>query len=107
MHAVARDAKIPAPIVGHVGDGNFHMMLMTNPGKADDMLKAERIVEKMVQRAQSMSGTCTGEGELNVDAAILWPQIKQIERPFVAADGIDSVATGTHRRACLLFACLK
>lgn len=48
-------------IIGHVGDGNFHVMLMVNPHDAADMARAEAINARMVTRAIAMEGTCTGE----------------------------------------------
>ncbi|HJV79725.1 FAD-binding oxidoreductase [Noviherbaspirillum sp.] len=48
-------------IVGHVGDGNFHVLMMVDPHDADDVAKAEGINARMVARAISMDGTCTGE----------------------------------------------
>ncbi|KAG2498342.1 hypothetical protein HYH03_003601 [Edaphochlamys debaryana] len=49
------------PIVGHVGDGNFHAMLVIDPGNADEVARAKRVVGRMVHRALGMQGTCTGE----------------------------------------------
>ena len=49
------------PIVGHVGDGNFHMLLLVEPGSPEDHAEAERLNERLVQRALSMGGTITGE----------------------------------------------
>jgi len=50
-----------APIVGHVGDGNFHAQVLMEPGNAADIAKAERFVERLNRRAIAMEGTCTGE----------------------------------------------
>ena len=55
------ESGIPAPIVGHVGDGNFHLTLLPRKGDAEQFAKAEALHERMVQRALSMDGTCTGE----------------------------------------------
>jgi D-lactate dehydrogenase (cytochrome) len=48
-------------IVGHVGDGNFHVVMMVDPHDAADVAKAEGVNARMVGRAISMDGTCTGE----------------------------------------------
>ncbi|BAE51789.1 FAD-binding oxidoreductase [Paramagnetospirillum magneticum] len=48
-------------IVGHVGDGNFHVMLLVDPGKPEEAAEAERINHRIVRRALAMDGTCTGE----------------------------------------------
>ncbi|MCD6675020.1 MAG: FAD-binding protein [Burkholderiaceae bacterium] len=54
-------AKFPTMIVGHVGDGNFHAVLLIDPQDAEEMAEAERLNEKIVRLALSMDGTCTGE----------------------------------------------
>ena len=50
-----------APIVGHVGDGNFHIVFVVDPDNADEMKRAEAVNERMVMRAIALDGTCTGE----------------------------------------------
>jgi D-lactate dehydrogenase (cytochrome) len=50
-----------APIVGHVGDGNFHVVMLLDPDNADELAEAKRLNERMVMRALAMDGTCTGE----------------------------------------------
>jgi D-lactate dehydrogenase (cytochrome) len=50
-----------APIVGHVGDGNFHMLLMVDTASAEEIARAEALLERLVERALAMDGTCTGE----------------------------------------------
>ncbi len=55
-----------APIVGHVGDGNFHVTFMVDPDDEAEMGSAEAINERMVQRALAMGGTCTGEHGIGV-----------------------------------------
>jgi D-lactate dehydrogenase (cytochrome) len=52
---------IPAPLLGHVGDGNFHVCFIIDPAKPDEVREAEHLHDRMVERAQSMGGTCTGE----------------------------------------------
>jgi len=49
------------PIVGHVGDGNFHLLVLVKPGDAAELERAERLNERLVHRALAMGGTCTGE----------------------------------------------
>jgi len=51
-------ASFPATIVGHVGDGNFHVQCMLAPEQADEV---EAFAGRLVERAQAMGGTCTGE----------------------------------------------
>ncbi len=50
-----------APIVGHVGDGNFHMQLLVDVDDADEMARAEHLLHRLAERAIAMDGTCTGE----------------------------------------------
>ncbi len=48
-------------IIGHVGDGNFHVQMMIDPNDPADIARAEAVNERMVARAIAMDGTCTGE----------------------------------------------
>ena len=50
-----------APIVGHVGDGNFHVSLLCDMDDAAEVATAGRFLERLVERALAMEGTCTGE----------------------------------------------
>lgn len=50
-----------APIVGHVGDGNFHTTLMVDVNDPEDFAKAKAYMTRLVDRALAMGGTCTGE----------------------------------------------
>src|SRR3982750_4464790 len=50
-----------SPIVGHVGDGNFHCSLACDVDNADEMARGEEFMHRLVERAQAMGGTCTGE----------------------------------------------
>ncbi|MCB1539878.1 MAG: FAD-binding oxidoreductase, partial [Rhodoblastus sp.] len=59
--ADAERIGIVAPIVGHVGDGNFHSGPQFDPGDPEDVAKAKTFVERLVRRALDMGGTCTGE----------------------------------------------
>jgi D-lactate dehydrogenase (cytochrome) len=53
--------KIIHGIVGHVGDGNFHVQMLVDPNDPEDIARAEGVNERMVHRAIAMDGTCTGE----------------------------------------------
>ena len=48
-------------IIGHVGDGNFHVQMMVDPNDPEDIARAEAVNARMVERAIAMDGTCTGE----------------------------------------------
>ncbi len=50
-----------APIVGHVGDGNFHLTIMMDQNDAEEMKRVKELSERLVMRALAMDGTCTGE----------------------------------------------
>ncbi|MDO8299815.1 FAD-binding oxidoreductase [Lacisediminimonas sp.] len=48
-------------IIGHVGDGNFHVQMLVDPADPQDIARAEAVNARMVTRAIAMDGTCTGE----------------------------------------------
>ena len=50
-----------APIVGHVGDGNFHLVILVDPDDEDDMHRAHELNKRLVYRTIALGGTCTGE----------------------------------------------
>jgi D-lactate dehydrogenase (cytochrome) len=54
-------SRLMAPIVGHVGDGNFHLSLLVDMSDADEVKRAKALSERLVERALAMDGTCTGE----------------------------------------------
>ncbi|UZE47989.1 FAD-binding protein [Rhodopseudomonas sp. P2A-2r] len=53
--------NLVAPIVGHVGDGNFHCSMLCDRNDAEEVARAEAFMHRLVERAQAMGGTCTGE----------------------------------------------
>ena len=55
-----------APIVGHVGDGNFHLVILFDPANLDERSKAEALAARVALRAIAMGGTCTGEHGIGV-----------------------------------------
>ena len=55
------EMKLVAPIVGHVGDGNFHVSLLIDMDSDAEIERAERFLERLAKRALSLEGTCTGE----------------------------------------------
>ena len=50
-----------APLLGHVGDGNFHMLVLVEPGNDGMLEKAHGFAQRLAKRAIAMDGTCTGE----------------------------------------------
>ncbi|EKD96789.1 MAG: hypothetical protein ACD_23C01265G0002 [uncultured bacterium] len=57
----AQASGIPYFLVGHVGDGNFHMGYLIDPDSAQERATAEQLNQQLVQRALKLGGTCTGE----------------------------------------------
>jgi D-lactate dehydrogenase (cytochrome) len=56
-----RQSFLTAPLVGHVGDGNFHLGFLIDRNDPREIAEAERLNERLVMRALAMDGTCTGE----------------------------------------------
>ena len=55
------ESGLVSPIVGHVGDGNFHCLLMIDPSATHEVEAAEAFIDRLVRRALALGGTCTGE----------------------------------------------
>ena len=51
----------PVPLLGHVGDGNFHLMFLVDPQKPEETELAKQFNQRLVERALRLEGTCTGE----------------------------------------------
>lgn len=52
---------LKAPLVGHVGDGNFHLTFLVDRNNSEEITEAKRLNDRLVHRALSMGGTCSGE----------------------------------------------
>jgi D-lactate dehydrogenase (cytochrome) len=64
VHETMEDVKdyiAPVPLLGHVGDGNFHLMFLVDPKKPEETELAKTFNKRLVERALRMEGTCTGE----------------------------------------------
>jgi D-lactate dehydrogenase (cytochrome) len=64
VHETMEDVKsyfAPVPLLGHIGDGNFHLMLLVDPARPDELETAKAFNKRLVERALRMEGTCTGE----------------------------------------------
>lgn len=59
-------AGVPGPILGHVGDGNFHSILLFDPNNPQELKQVKDLSERMVARALEMGGTATGEHGIGV-----------------------------------------
>jgi D-lactate dehydrogenase (cytochrome) len=64
VHETMEDVKsyfAPVPLLGHIGDGNFHLMLLVDPKKPEETEIAKTFNKRLVERALRLEGTCTGE----------------------------------------------
>ena len=52
---------LTAPIVGHVGDGNFHVIFLPMPDRPDEHAAVERVYAEIIEYSHAVGGTCTGE----------------------------------------------
>ncbi|TCO72951.1 FAD-binding oxidoreductase [Rhodovulum euryhalinum] len=79
---------IPGPILGHVGDGNFHAILLVDPRNPVELAEAKRLSHRMVERALRLGGTVTGEhgigmgklGYMEAEHGEAWDVMGQIKR---------------------------
>ncbi len=70
----ADESRLPYYIVGHVGDGNFHLAYLVKDGDAPQRALAEQLSLQMVQRAIAFEGTCTGEHGIGLHKMAFLPQ---------------------------------
>jgi D-lactate dehydrogenase (cytochrome) len=96
VHETMEDVKsyfAPVPLLGHIGDGNFHLMLLVDPKKPEETEIAKAFNKRLVERALRLEGTCTGEHgvglgkkeslrmELGEDAIDVMRDIKRVLDP--------------------------
>lgn len=60
-HSLAEEMGVPCPIVGHVGDGNFHCFLLSDQNDEAEMSRIKDFSRRLALKAQSYGGSCTGE----------------------------------------------
>jgi D-lactate dehydrogenase (cytochrome) len=58
--------RAPVCLLGHIGDGNFHLIFLVDEDDAEEAARVEAINERMVRRALAMDGTCTGEHGIGI-----------------------------------------
>jgi D-lactate dehydrogenase (cytochrome) len=75
-------SSLLAPLVGHIGDGNFHLQYLIDPEAPEEVAEAQRLHEALVQHALSLGGTCTGEHGVGLGKA------KYLRAEFGAAYGL-------------------
>ncbi len=64
IEATAADLQqqgLLAPIFGHVGDGNFHAVILVNPDDPEEVQRADGVAQRLAERAIALQGSCTGE----------------------------------------------
>ena len=54
-------ARLLAPLVGHVGDGNFHLVFIVDPEDQAEIARAKQVGRRLVEQALALGGTCSGE----------------------------------------------
>jgi len=87
-------SAIAGPILGHVGDGNFHCAYVIDPAHPEQFAEARRLNERLVERALRMGGTCTGEhgigigkmGSLEMEHGDAIPAMRAIKRALDPAN---------------------
>jgi D-lactate dehydrogenase (cytochrome) len=87
------------PIVGHVGDGNFHVAVLFDGGDPADVARMKKFAERLALRAIAMDGTCTGEhgvgqGKMAYLAAEFGPALDVMRRVKSALDPNDIMNPG-------------
>ena len=88
-----------APIVGHVGDGNFHLSVLVDTRDPREMRAAEELIGRLAERAIAMDGTCTGEhgigqGKMKYLEAELGQALDTMRRIKVALDPLNIMNPG-------------
>lgn len=92
-------AGLVAPILGHVGDGNFHVIFVLDPEHPEEWAQARNINEAIVRRALEMDGTCTGEhgvgiGKIDWLRAELGETVDLMQRIKAALDPLNIMNPG-------------
>lgn len=60
------ESGLTAPVVGHVGDGNFHLLVLLDPESPEELARAKAFNERLVRRAIALEGTSTGEHGIGI-----------------------------------------
>ena len=81
--------SIPIALFGHVGDGNFHLVVLVDTANEKEMAEAAWISQRVVERAIAMEGTCTGEHGIGLGKRKYLP----LEHGNVAVDVMRAIKT--------------
>uniref|UniRef100_A0A8C6MAE9 Probable D-lactate dehydrogenase, mitochondrial n=1 Tax=Nothobranchius furzeri TaxID=105023 RepID=A0A8C6MAE9_NOTFU len=65
------ESRLTGPIAGHVGDGNFHCLMVVDPNDPDEQHRVHLFAERLARRALAMGGTCTGEHGVGLGKRVL------------------------------------
>ena len=71
---LSEDSGFLAPIVGHVGDGNFHLLILVDPDSEDELVRAKDLVEAINRLALEFGGTVSGEHGIGIGKRKYLPQ---------------------------------
>ena len=63
---ILQQTNLPVPLFGHVGDGNFHVLILIDPESDEELAEAQEINQQIVQLALQMDGTSTGEHGIGI-----------------------------------------
>lgn len=72
--SLSEDSGFLAPIVGHVGDGNFHLLILVDPDSEDELVRAKDLVEAINRLALEFGGTVSGEHGIGIGKRKYLPQ---------------------------------
>ena len=61
-----KDVPFPVPLLGHVGDGNFHLLFVLDPTNPEELAIARKVEGQLIHRALEMGGTCSGEHGIGI-----------------------------------------
>ena len=86
-HIDLAESRLVAPIVGHVGDGNFHLTPLVDLGDADEVARMKAFLSRLVERALAMEGTCTGEHGVGQEKMAYMP----LEHPAATLDVMRAI----------------
>jgi D-lactate dehydrogenase (cytochrome) len=74
--------SIPAPLFGHVGDGNFHVVFPIDPTSAEELAEVQELSKRIVNHALELGGTCSGEHGIGIG------KVDALERQYPVAIGV-------------------